>query len=143
MPIYEDVYPFNNVPSRHQMTKCLNIIDKKCITPDIIEQFTLEKGYGGWVMKGSLDKARRLFRSFYKNLPAKEKIRFQVVFLFCGLGYVKTVLNNMSELLEPDALKAVNEEYNTTIRNVTQHVMPKDNELVSFTKQLADQEGNV
>jgi hypothetical protein len=94
-------------------------------------------------MKGSLDKTRRLFRSFYKNLPTKEKIKFQVLFLFCGLGYVKNVLKNMSKLLEPNVLKAVNEEYNTTVLNVTKHVTPDDNELFSFTEQLADQEGNV
>lgn len=143
MPIYEDVYPFNNVPSRHQMTRCLNVIDKRYITPDIIAQFKLEKGYGGWVMKGSLDKTRRLFRSFYKNLPTKEKIKFQVLFLFCGLGYVKNVLKNMSKLLEPNVLKAVNEEYNTTVLNVTKHVTPDDNELFSFTEQLADREETV
>jgi hypothetical protein len=66
-----------------------------------------------------------------------------VLFLFCGLGYVKTVLKNMSKLLEPNVLKAVNEEYNTTVLNVTKHVMPNDDERFFFTEQLVNPEENV
>lgn len=123
MPIYENVYPTNAAPCKSQMEQFFNAVTEKYVTPEIIQKFELEEVDTGWVINLQTDKARKLFRVFYSNLPDDEKLKFQMVYLLGGFEYIHTILRHITALDNTDALKNAEEEYNTVRRNISAQVI--------------------